>query len=205
MNQLWSNLARSFQGGKLHFFFPSGEAVATWVLCAGVVLSWWSLRTSKKDRKHDEQFRNFRMMRDKFNGRDMLFARAKTAEDMLAQDKLSIMLGHPPAHCRKILAFFMQIQQMLKRKELDFEDVALEYGDYIMMIGSKFKSHLEASEVEPKYHDLLELYRGTTSSKRYRQFQDELATYFDKEFWECESSLLKVGKRNANASFSKII
>jgi hypothetical protein len=77
---------------------------------------------------------------------------------------------------------------MLKRNELKLDDIAIHFGDHVMMYGEKF-DRLGDKQVQSRYAGFLSLEEKIKASKRYRQFQNHLETYFDKEFWECEASL----------------
>jgi hypothetical protein len=133
------------------------------------------------------QQRNLDNLSSRWHAPDMLFARAQTAKDML-QPKVSILLGQPPAHALKVLAFFMQIQQMLTKSELNLDDVVVNFGDHIIMMASKF-TMLSNSQLQGRYGPFLKLYKATKSSERIRRFQDGVDAYFDQQFWECEASV----------------
>lgn len=127
------------------------------------------------------------MMIARFNSNDMHFARAMAAKQM-RDPKLSNMLGHPPAHARKVIAFLMQADQMLERGELKIDDLVIHLGDHVMMYGEKF-TRLGDPLNQGRYASFIALHGKVKNSDRFRQFQDDLDTYFDEEFWECEASL----------------
>ena len=134
-----------------------------------------------------KQQQNLQTMSSRFNANDIRFARAMTADRML-DPKLSTILGHPPPHARKVIALLMQVKQMVDRGELDFNDVINHFGDHIMVYGGKFRK-LGDEQNQGRYDSFVALHAETNKSRQFRQFQDDLDTYFDKEFWECEASL----------------
>lgn len=187
---VWQSSDASLARATWGLFFVTGTLVA--VTLIGVWWSIWDGRSRRlSDRARDRrelQWRTLAEATSRFGSPEMLFARKAVATDVMS-GKLSTLLGKPPQHARRLLAFFMQIEQLLQSGDLAIDDVVRHFGDHIMIIGHKFGDWMADSGLKGRYLSFIRLFERVKVSDTRRTFRDEMDAYFDEQFWECEANL----------------
>jgi hypothetical protein len=130
----------------------------------------------------------FKLMYERFNAPDMLYARSILARAYLNNKDGDFWKNNVPPEWR-LVHFLNQVGHLVVGKRIDFDDVVLAYADHITRIGSRWGSELGSDYRENRYAPFLRLHKRVQASKTPRMFMTELDEHYDEEFWKCEASL----------------
>ena len=173
------------------------EALATVALVIAAFIQWGTMRAQAKQERdrwqRDDLFRRLQWFDSHFNSPAMLRVRAAFGQSMLNDTNLQDTFSRPLGDAQTVIYFFTQVAERWNKKQLELNDIEIAFGDYIVMLCTKFKTHLTDEDKYNKYADIFKLNSQLQTTDTMRWIKNELdasVRFVQKTFWEREAALL---------------
>jgi len=172
------------------------SALAAWVAAIGTLGLGFGLWQTSLAMKRSERSSAFRLMHERFNAPDMLYARSFFARACLERKKNGTYRDNKTLPGWGLLYFLNQLGYLVQKRRVDLLDVALAYSDHVMLIGNRWNEIIASNGNEKRFSPFFELHKRIKDLKIPRQFENELDEHYDDEFWRCEKSLANADERS---------
>lgn len=184
---------------------------ATAVLAVVAIFQWLAMRENNKamagqaetmaeqtklerDRwQREDLFQRLQWFDSHFNSPAMLIVRVAFGKSMLENENLQDTLSRPLGDAQTVICFFTQVAERWNKKQLELNDIDIVFGDYIVMLCTKFKTRLDDEDKSNKYKDLFELnaqLQRTETQRWIKGDADAAVSFVQKNFWKREAALL---------------